>query len=43
LLTGCESHSIAGLEARLKARQMLKMRAEDNDKVNEFESSLRLE
>jgi aconitate hydratase len=42
-LTGHESYSIVGLEAGLKPRQVLKVRAEENGKVNEFEVLARID
>jgi aconitate hydratase len=42
-LTGSESYSIVGLEAGLKPRQMLKVRAEEAGKVKEFEVLARID
>jgi aconitate hydratase len=42
-LTGRESYSILGLEAGLKPRQHLKVRAEENGKVKEFEVLARID
>ncbi len=42
-LTGRESYSIVGLEAGLKPRQSLKVRAEDNGKVTEFDVLARID
>jgi len=42
-LTGREVYSILGLEGDLKPRQMLKVRAEENGKVKEFEVLARID
>ncbi len=42
-LTGRETFSVSGLAARLKPRQMLKVRAEENGKVTEFEVLARID
>jgi aconitate hydratase len=42
-LTGHEAYSISGLEAGLKPRQMLKVRAEENGKVKEFDVLARID
>jgi aconitate hydratase len=42
-LTGRESYSIVGLEAGLKPRQRLQVRAEENGKVTEFEVLARID
>src|SRR6202043_3060951 len=42
-LTGRETYSIVGLEAGLKPRQMLKVRAEENGKAREFEVLARID
>jgi aconitate hydratase len=42
-LSGREAFSISGLAAGLKPRQMLKVRAEDEDKVKEFEVLARID
>jgi aconitate hydratase len=42
-LTGRESYAIAGLAAGLKPRQRLKVRAEENGNVKEFEVLARID
>ncbi len=42
-LTGREVYSISGLDGDLKPRQMLKVRAEENGKVKEFEVLARID
>jgi aconitate hydratase len=42
-LTGREIFSVSGLQAGLKPRQALKVRAEDNGKVREFEAIARVD
>ena len=42
-LTGREVYSIAGLEAGLKPRQMLKVRAEENGSAKEFDVLARID
>jgi aconitate hydratase len=42
-LTGRETFSVSGLAAGLKPRQMLKVRAEENGKVTEFEVLARID
>jgi aconitate hydratase len=42
-LTGRESYSIVGLEAGLKPRQLLKVRAEENGKAKEFDVLARID
>jgi aconitate hydratase len=42
-LTGRESYSITGLAGGIKPRQILKVKAEDNGKVTEFEVLARID
>jgi aconitate hydratase len=42
-LSGRESYSIAGLSAGLKPRQILRVRAEENGKLKEFDVVARID